>query len=130
MKSKVLPDFINAINRADVDKMVDLMADDHTFIDSQDNKCTGIDNLKQAWIEYFTLFPDYNIELTGILKKKTLFYMVGYAGGTYKNLKNENNSNYWRIPAAWSAIIKNNKIQSWQVFADNSVVLVIVNRNK
>ena len=130
MKSKVLFDFIDAINHANVDKMVDLMADEHTFIDSRDNRCTGKENMKQAWIGYFNLFPDYKIEITGMLQKKSLFYLVGYAGGTYKNQRNEDNNNYWRIPAAWSAIIKKNKVQSWQVYADNSVVLEIVNRNK
>ena len=130
MKSKVLLDFIDAINHANVDTMVGLMADEHTFIDSRDNRYTGKENMKQAWIGYFNLFPDYKIEITGMLQKKSLFYLVGYAGGTYKNQRNENNSNYWRIPAAWSAIIKKNKVQRWQVYADNSVVLEIVNRNK
>jgi len=130
MKSKVLLDFIDAINHANLDKMVDLMADDHTFVDSRDNKCIGKENMKLAWKGYFNLFPDYNIEITGMIHNKSLFYLVGYAGGTYLNLINENNSNYWRIPAAWSAIIKKNKVQHWQVYADNSVVLEIMNRNK
>jgi len=130
MKTKVLLDFIDAINCADLNAMVDLMADNFTFIDSRDNRCTGKENMKQAWIEYFNLFPDYNIEITGMLKKKSLFYLVGYAGGTYKNLKNEENSNYWRIPAAWSAMIKKNKVQNWQVYADNSVVVELLNRNE
>ena len=130
MKSKVLLDFIDAINHANLDKMVDLMADEHTFIDSRDNRYTGKENMKQAWIGYFNLFPDYKIEITGMLQKKSLFYLVGYAGGTYMNMINENNTNYWRIPTAWTAIIKKNKVQYWQVYADNGVVVEIVNRNK
>ena len=123
-------DFANAINRGDVDKMVELMSDNHTFVDSRDNRVTGKENMKQAWIGYFNLFPDYKIEITGMLQKKSLFYLVGYAGGTYMNLMNENNSKSWRIPAAWTDIIKKNKVQYWQVYADNGVVLEIVNSNK
>ena len=123
-------DFADAINRGDLDKMVDLMSDDHTFVDSRDNKTIGKENLMQAWKGYFNLFPDYKIEITGMLQKKSLFYLVGYAGGTYMNLTNENNSNCWRIPVAWRVIIKKNKVQYWQVYADNGVVLEIVNRNK
>jgi len=130
MKSKILMDFANAINRGDVDKMVELMSDNHTFVDSRDNRVTGKENMKQAWIGYFNLFPDYKIEITGMLQKKSLFYLVGYAGGTYMNLMNENNSKSWRIPAAWTDIIKKNKVQYWQVYADNGVVLEIVNSNK
>ena len=129
MYTKVILDFVDAINQADLDKMVELMADDHVFVNSRDNKSTGKDNLKQAWMFYFDLFPDYNIEITGMLQKKSLFCMYGYASGTYKNLKNENDTNHWRIPAAWTAIIKNNRVKYWQVYADNGVVLDIVNRN-
>jgi len=130
MKTKILLDFVDAINCANVDRMADLMADDPVFVDSRDNRTTGKENMKQAWKGYFNLFPDYKIEITGMLQKKSLFYLVGYAGGTYMNMINENNTNYWRIPTAWTAIIKKNKVQYWQVYADNGVVVEIVNRNK
>jgi len=130
MYTKIILDFVDAINHADIDKMIELMADDHVFVDSRDNKSTGKELLKQAWMFYFDLFPDYNIEITGMLQKKSLLCMYGYASGTYKNLKNADNSNYWRIPAAWTAVIKNNRIKYWQVYADNGVVFDIVNRNK
>ena len=63
MKTKVVLDFVDAINSADVDKLYSLMTIDHIFIDSQDNKATGRDNMKQAWIAYFAMFPDYKIEI-------------------------------------------------------------------
>ncbi|MDD4968674.1 MAG: nuclear transport factor 2 family protein [Paludibacter sp.] len=129
MNSQVVLDFVDAINRADVDKMYELMTDDHLFVDSRDNKTSGREIMKQAWIGYFDLFPDYRIEITGMLQKKSLLCMYGYASGTYKNLKDNNNSNHWRIPAAWTAIIKNNRIKNWQVYADNGVVMDIVNKN-
>ncbi len=129
MNTEIVLDFIDAINSTNVDKICSLMTDDHIFIDSQDNRTTGIKNMKQAWIGYFELFPDYKIEIKEIFEKVSLFCLTGYASGTYKNLKNENNSNYWRIPAAWSAIIKNNKVKQWQVYADNIIVMDIINKN-
>ena len=69
MNSQVLLDFVDAINRADVDRMVELMTEDHLFVDSRDNMTTGKENMKQAWIGYFNLFPDYKIEITGMLEK-------------------------------------------------------------
>lgn len=129
METKIVLDFIDAINCADVDKMFDLMATDHVFIDSQDNKMAGRDNMKQAWIGYFDLFPDYKIEINEVLTKDSLVCLFGYASATYKNLINNNNSNYWRIPAAWRAIVKDDQIKLWQVFADNIIVMEIVNRN-
>lgn len=130
MNSNIILNFVDAINRADVDKIINIITEDHLFIDSQDNKLTGKENLRQAWIGYFTLFPDYRIEINEILKKDSLFCILGYASGTYKNLHDEENSNHWRIPAAWTAIIQENQIKCWQVYADNSIVMEIMNRNK
>ena len=117
MKIDIVLDFVKAINSADVLRLSDLMTDDHIFIDSQDNRMTGKDNLKEAWSSYFNLFPDYKIEINEIFEKDSLISMVGYAGGTYKNLKDKDNSNYWRVPAAWTAIIEGNHVKQWQVYA-------------
>jgi len=130
MKNNILLDFVDAINRADVDNILNIMSDDHVLIDSQDNKVSGKDNLKQAWIGYFALFPDYKIEINETLEKDSLICFLGYASGTYKNLQNNINSNHWRIPAAWTAIIKDNHVKHWQVYADNIIVMDIINRNK
>ena len=130
MNSQVLLDFVDAINRADVDRMVELMTEDHLFVDSRDNMTTGKENMKQAWIGYFDLFPDYRIEITGMLEKESLVCMYGYASGTYKNLKDENNTYHWRIPAAWTANIENNRVKYWQVYADNGVVMEILTKLK
>lgn len=129
MKTKVVLDFVEAINNGNVDKIYDLMTDNHLFIDSQDNRVIGKENMKQAWIGYFELFPDYKIEINEILEKDSLICLLGYASGTYKNLKNKNDSNCWRIPAALTAIVKGNQIKVWQVYADNSIVLDIINKN-
>ena len=129
MKNIVLS-YIDAINKADIDGLLNLMTDDHILIDSQNNKMTGKDNLRQAWIGYFDLFPDYKIEVNEILEKDSLICILGYASGTYKNLKNDDNSNFWKIPLALAAIIKDNYISQWQIYADNLVVIDIINKNK
>jgi ketosteroid isomerase-like protein len=130
MKKDVVMDFVEAINTADVVRLSNLMTGDHLFIDSQDHRMTGKENLKEAWTGYFNLFPDYKIEINEIFEKESLICMTGYASGTYKNLKNKDNTNYWRVPAAWTAIIEENHVKQWQVYADNILVIDIINRNK
>jgi hypothetical protein len=130
MKTKVIRDFVDAINNANVDKICSLTTHDHLFIDSQDNKVEGKEMMKQAWIGYFELFPDYKIEVNEILEKDFLTCILGSASGTYKNLKNIDNSNYWKIPIACAAIIKDDQIKQWQIYADNIIVMDIINRNK
>jgi ketosteroid isomerase-like protein len=69
MRYKVVLDFIDAINSSDVEGIIDLMTDDHVFIDSQGNKTTGKDKLKQAWAGYFGLSPDNELRLKRLLKR-------------------------------------------------------------
>ncbi|WP_029904630.1 nuclear transport factor 2 family protein [Prevotella sp. 10(H)] len=121
-------EYVEAINNANVDKLYSLMTDNHLFIDAHDNNVIGRNDMKQSWIDYFKMFPDYKIEVQDILEKDNLICLLGYASGTYKNLKNNENSNYWRIPAAWTAIIKDNQVSKWQVYADNIIVMDIINR--
>lgn len=58
MKERVVLDYVNAINCTNVDRIYDLMTVDHLFIDSQDNRTIGRDVMRQAWLGYFSLFPD------------------------------------------------------------------------
>jgi hypothetical protein len=129
MNSKVVLEFIAAINSGNVKRICSLMTVNHMFIDSQDNRVTGRENMRKPWEGYFSLFPDYKIEVTDIFEKDSFVCIFGYASGTYMNLKDENKSNYWRIPAAWKAIVNDGLIEVWQVYADNSVVIKIVNHN-
>jgi len=131
MNLKVVRDFIESINNANVDNIYNLMTNDHVFVDSQGNKMIGNENMKKAWIGYFGLFPDYKIEITDILQNDSIIVMLGYASGTYKtNNKNVDNNNHWKVPASWKAIVVDKKVKLWQVYADNSVVIEIINKNK
>lgn len=131
MDLKVVRNFVESINSANIDRIYNLMTKDHEFIDSQGNKMIGNDNLKKAWIGYFSLFPDYKIEITDTLQNDSIIVMLGYVSGTYKtNNKSSDNNNHWRVPASWKAIVVGEKVKLWQVYADNSVVIEIINKNK
>lgn len=122
-------EYVYAINSANVSDLYSLMGEDYIFTDAHDNKVFGRDNMKQSWIDYFTMFPDYKIEVDDVLQKGNLICIIGYASGTYKGLMDEENSNYWRIPAVWTAFISNNHVEKWQVYADNIIVMDIIKSN-
>jgi hypothetical protein len=90
----------------------------------------GSENMKNAWTSYFHLFPDYKIEVTDTLQNDSIIVLLGYASGTYSVNKQMLEKNHWRIPASWKAVVRDEKVQLWQVYADNSVVIDIINRNK
>jgi len=129
MNARIALDFIRAINDADLDKLCSLMSEDHAFVDSQDNKVIGKEAMRKAWQEYFAWFPDYHIEINDVLEKQDVVVITGFAGGTWKNLRDEVQSASWIVPAAFKVIIKDGKVELWQVFADASKMMDVVRKN-
>jgi ketosteroid isomerase-like protein len=123
---EIVNEFIKAINDHDVDQILNLMTDDHIFIDGQDNKHVGKEGMKEGWEGYYQLFPDYQIEIVDVVDNDRVFGLFGYVEGTYLGIKNESNSKFWRTPASWKTIVKNSKILHWQVYCDYSVLFKII----
>jgi ketosteroid isomerase-like protein len=130
MNEKIIHEFVQAINDHDVERIYSLMEDDHTFIDAHGNEIKDRNKMKAGWAFYFQWFPDYKIEITDILSSSDKSAAFGFASGTFKGMKTDNNENYWRLPAAWKVIINNSKIKLWQVFADTKIPFDIMGKNK
>lgn len=151
MGKKIVLNFIEAINRHDVEEIYDLMTDDHKFIDAHGNEVSGRDIMKTGWAGYFDKFPDYLIETNDIFMKPAqeaiqtgkanlkvkLFYnrndyivAFGFASGTYKGIKTEDNKNHFRIPACWKSIVEGGKIKLWQVYCDTKIPYDIIENYK
>jgi ketosteroid isomerase-like protein len=118
--------FVNAINDHDVDKIYDLMSDDHIFIDGSGGQHIGKIGMKEGWQNYYQLFPDYIIQITDVVDNKSIIGLFGYASGSYKFIKNE--TNFWKTTAAWKAIVRNKKIMHWQVYCDYTQLMEIIKK--
>jgi|SRR5581483_2568824 len=114
MEQQIFDEFVNAINKHDADKLYELMSEDHQFIDAHGNLVAGKNKMKAGWIGYFQLFPDYKIEIKEVFTKDQVVAALGFAEGTFKR-------NHWRLPAAWKAVIENEKVMIWQVYADTKI---------
>ena len=123
-------EFVNAINEGSVDKIYSLMADDHLFVDAQCNQVHGKEKMKAGWASYFQLFRDYKIEITDMICHGELVAAFGFAEGSYRDTKSNNDKNHWRLPASWKIIVEKGKIKLWQVYADTKIPFDIINRNK
>jgi ketosteroid isomerase-like protein len=97
---EIVQAFVKAINDHDVDKIYDLMPENHVFIDGYGNKHVGINGMKEGWQNYFQMFPDYIIEITDIFEQNSVYGLFGHASATYKNTKDKSNSNFWKTTAA------------------------------
>lgn len=128
MGKEIFENFIDAINKHNVEMICSLVTDDHIFIDSHGNEAIGKNQMKKGWIGYFQLFPDYKIEITEVLIDRDIVAGFGYASGTYKGL-DSTSENHWRLPASWKAAIRDEKIFLWQVYADAKIPFDIIARN-
>jgi hypothetical protein len=120
--------FVNAINNHDVDKIYDLMTDDHIFIDGSGGQHTGKTGMKEGWQNYYELFPDYKIQITDVVEDNSIIGLFGSASGSYKDIKI--GSNFWKTTAGWKAIVKNKKILHWQVYCDYTALMEIIKNNQ
>ena len=121
--------FVKAINDHDVDKIYNLMSDDHIFIDGAGGKNIGKIDMKEGWQNYYQLFPDYSIQITDVLEDNSIIGIFGYASGSYMIIKDKTN-NFWKTTASWKAIVENNKIKHWQVYCDYTQLMEIIKNNK
>jgi ketosteroid isomerase-like protein len=111
--------FVAAINRHDVPTLASLMSPDHTFIDSLGNRVVGATSMEAGWRGYFAMCPDYWIRTNHLLVRDSIVLATGEAGGTINGAE-------WKTPAAWKAVIREDKVAEWQVFADNKPVYEIL----
>jgi ketosteroid isomerase-like protein len=111
--------FVEAINLHDVKTLKTLMTTDHLFVDSLGERIEGATLMENGWKDYFSMCPDYWINASDAAARQGIVLAVGEAGGTIDGQP-------WRTPAAWKAVIRDNKVAEWRVFADNKPVYAIL----
>ncbi len=126
----VVRNFIAAINNGDASQLSRLMTEDHTFIDSRGRVESGRKKMTDGWKGYFRMFPDYRIDVDDILQEGNLVAFFGSAFGTYNGNRGLVPENRIEMPAAWKAIVENEKIKVWQVYADWTEGMKIIEQDE
>jgi ketosteroid isomerase-like protein len=122
---KILEQFVTAINAHDVERLASLLTPDHRFIDSLGSVVEGRDAVREGWQFYFSMVPDYNLDISRCFladHNGDEAMLAGVASGSYwsKGVKRPNS--LWSTPAALRAIIREGRIAEWQVYADNKPI--------
>ena len=120
--------FVVAINQRDVEAIYELMTEDHRITDSGGGIVEGREEMKEAWINYFNMVPDYLISVSEVFVSENTVVLLGKASGTYTAdgvIKPENS---WETPAAWRAVVSIEQISEWQIFADLEPIREIMRR--
>jgi len=110
--------FVDAINRADVDRLAALMTDDHVFVDSDGTRTAGRDVMREGWAGYFAMMADYRIAVAETYSSGATVVVVGTASGTYVGGGPPRPENRWSVPAAWRGVVKGDRVAEWQVFVN------------
>ena len=119
----IFQQFVAAINSHNVEALTALMTTDHVFVDSAGNRTRSAASMEVAWRGYFAMCPDYWIQPDHVLAEGGEVLAAGEAGGTIDRAS-------WRTPAAWKAVIRDDKVAEWRVFADNKPVYDILARRQ
>jgi ketosteroid isomerase-like protein len=103
--------FNECINRHDIDGLVELMTDDHTFIDRKDEVFPGKEAMTKGWIEFFDSFPEYVNTFNRVQSQGNLVVLHGYA--TWKKGDDPDH-------AIWTARIENDQVAEWRIYENTA----------
>jgi hypothetical protein len=102
--AEVVRSFVEAINLRDAEKLWLLMTESHVFIDSLGAKYHGRDRMRSAWRSYFSIVPDYRIDVQESYENGSVVIVVGTAQGTYAPDGRLGLGDRWSTPTAWKAV--------------------------
>jgi len=119
---EVILAFVEKINAHDVDGLCALMTDDHVFVDSDGTHVAGRETLRMAWATYLKWFPDYYISQEQVFGQGSVVAIFGRARGTYAGDGQQADRQPWEIPAAWKAVVQEERVAEWRVYANVDAV--------
>jgi ketosteroid isomerase-like protein len=120
--------FVEAINSQDLDRLSALMTDNHVFIDSDGKEYSGGENMRRGWESYFSMVPDYRIEVAEVLSEGDTAVLLGSAEGTFVRDGEIEPENHWSVPAAWRAVVKDHRVTVWQLYVNPEPMQAILKR--
>lgn len=120
--------FVQYINGHNIGGITTMMTEDHKFIDSLGAEIKGRSAMRNAWIGYFVMIPDYAILIQETFSRDDVILLLGKARGTCSIEGKLLPENSWELPLALRAVVREGQIAEWQVYADNEPVRAILNK--
>jgi hypothetical protein len=108
-------EFIEHINRSDLDSLSQLMTKDHTFIDGAGDVHPGRSLMIENWRGYFEAYPDSMIHVCEIFLRHPRVIVVGRKTGFHVGLPRAVEIQGTLI---WEAEVEGEYIKRWQIFDD------------
>jgi hypothetical protein len=96
--------FNEAINERNLEGLLELMTEDHTFIDNWGDVDT---NMKDGWRQFFATYPDYRNVFTSVTVIDNVVVMLGYSTCSKEPRLNG--------PSMWTARVRGERVSEWRV---------------
>ena len=107
--------FVEFINRRDLDGLASLMADDHIFIDLSGEVHRDREALIDGWRSYFNQFPEYMIHLAEVYIFGDRVALVGRTTGSHTGQPRHEE---FQGTVIWVAETHKGKLKRWQLVKD------------
>ena len=103
--------FNEYINRQDVNRLSNMMTENHKFIDRAGGGAKGKKEMTPGWIRFFKDHPEYTNTFKRVESKGNLVTLYGYAT--------------WEIGddpdySIWTAMVENDLVVEWRIY-ENTV---------
>ena len=107
--------FIDAVNRADVNRLAELMLPDHELRVLNEPPVVGIEANTTGWRGYVSSFPQYVIYPHRISKHQGTVAVLGHTTGSHLGLPDDK-----EIPLTviWVANVTHGKLSLWRILED------------
>jgi ketosteroid isomerase-like protein len=105
---RTMLNFVDKINYYDIQGVIDLLAQDHVFIDMQGDQIQGKQEMTKAWRNYLENFPDYKIYIRRIFKRGDEIALLGHTTGSH--LKIQDVYEFHGEGVTWLAKVDNGKL--------------------
>lgn len=109
--------FIDAVNRADLDRLAALMHVDHRLVVLDETPVVGRAANIRAWHGYISSFPRYVIHPRHVAADGPRVAVLGTTTGSHLGLPDEEES---RLPVIWLAEVEQGTLSLWQVAEDTA----------
>jgi len=128
LQLEVIEALADAINRHDLDAIMQTLHEGHVFVDSLGNEVKGLEAVRNAWKHYLAMVPDYWLRIEHGVLAPQYIALFGKAGGTLAVGGKVKKENWWETTAAWRAVVVDGRVAKWEVYADNEPIRVLMRK--
>jgi ketosteroid isomerase-like protein len=107
--------FVDAVNRADLDRLAALMHEDHRLVVLDEDPVVGRAANIRAWHGYLSAFPAYVIHPRHIAADGRRVAVLGTTTGSHLGLPDDEER---RLSVIWLAEVESGTLVQWQVAED------------